>query len=72
MEASLSLDPRATAAADRPGGEPAMRAAAARMIARTRLVWAAPAPDVSRRGNGRPRLELEASRALDHQPRTGD
>ena len=72
MEAALSLEPRVTTAADRPSAEPAMRAVAARVIARTRLAWAAPAPDVSTRRDARPTLELKASRALDNQPRTGD
>jgi hypothetical protein len=72
MQAALSFEPLASTAADRPFTEPAMRAAAARMIARTRLHWATPAPDVSTRRNGRPMLELKASRALDNQPCTGD
>jgi hypothetical protein len=72
MEAALSVEPRVTTAADRLSAEPAMRAAAVRMIARTRLAWAAPAPDVSTRRNARPTLELKASRALDNQLRTGD
>ena len=72
MEAALSLESRMATAADRPSAEPAMRAAAARMIARTRLDWAAPAPHVSTRRSARPTLELKASRALDKPPRTGD
>ena len=72
MEAALSLEPRIPTAANCPSVEPAIRAAAARVIARTRLAWAAPAPDVSTRRDARPTLELKASRALDNQPRTGD
>jgi len=77
MEAALSLAPRVTTAADCPSAEPAIHAAAARVIARTRLAWAAPAPDVSTRRvstrrSARPTLELKASRALDNQPWTGD
>jgi hypothetical protein len=77
MQAALSFAPLASTAADRPGAEPAMRVAAARMLARTRLDWAAPPPDVNTRGvstrrSARPTLELKASRALDNPPRTGD
>ena len=72
MEAGLAVKLRATILADRPAPESSMHAAAVRMIARTRVVWAAPAPDVSVRRTGRPTLELNASRALDNQPWTGD
>jgi len=66
MEAALYVEVRAGS------GEAAIHAAAQRVIARTRLAWAAPAPDVSTRRIARPRGELKASRALDNQPCTGD
>ena len=52
--------------------ESAMRAAAVRVIARTRSAWAATGSDVSTLRTGRPTRGLKASRALDNQPRTGD
>jgi hypothetical protein len=72
MEVELAVAPSLTTPADRPSAEPAMRAAAVRVIARTRVAWSAPAPDVSARRTGRPTMELNASRALDNQPWTGD
>ena len=81
MEAGLPIELAPAAAVDRLTGDPApIRAAAVRVIARTRAAWATPvpdaratpAPDVSDPRPARPRLELKASRALDNQPRTGD
>jgi hypothetical protein len=72
MEAGCAVELRATTVADFAWAEPAMHAAAQRVIARTRLAWAAPVPDVSTRRDVRPRMELKASRALDNQPCTGD
>jgi len=72
MEAGLPVELAPAAVADRRPVEGAMRAAAARLIARTRVAWAAPGPDVSGPRPARPTLELKASRALDNQPRTGD
>jgi hypothetical protein len=69
MEAALAVELRE--ALDRRPAEVAMRAAAARVIGRTRLAWAA-GPAVSTRRSARPTLELKASRALDNQPWTGD
>jgi hypothetical protein len=72
MEAALPVELWRGLPADRPSAESAMHTAAARVIARTRIAWAAPVADVSVRRNERPTLELKASRALDNQPRTGD
>ena len=72
MEAGLPVELAPAAAADRPPVEGAMRAAAARVIARTRIAWTAPGPDVSAPRPARLKLELKAARALDNQPRTGD
>jgi hypothetical protein len=68
MEAVLAVEPTPTILS----AESAMRAAAVRVIAHTRLAWATPAPDVSPRRVARPTVELNASRALDNQPWTGD
>jgi hypothetical protein len=73
MEAPLPVEPRTLAAADRPTtiGCP-IRAAAVRIIARTRLAWVTEGQAVSTARNARPTLELKASRALDNQSLTGD
>lgn len=72
MEAGLPIELAPAAAADRSLAPCPIRATAVRVIARTRVAWATPAPDVSDQSPARPRLELKASRALDNQPRTGD
>jgi hypothetical protein len=72
MEAGLPIELWPAAVVDRPPVDGAMRAAAARVIARTRLAWVTPGPDVSAPYPARPTMELKASRALDNQPRTGD
>jgi hypothetical protein len=66
------MDARVTTIVDRPAAICPIRAVAARVIARTRLAWAAESRPVSPAHAGRPTLELKASRALDNQPRTGD
>jgi hypothetical protein len=71
MGAGLPVELRATTIVDRPAAICPIRAAAARVIARTRLAWAAEGR-VSTARAARPTLELKASRALDNQPRTGD
>jgi hypothetical protein len=71
MDAGLPVELRATTIVDRPTAICPIRAAAVRVIARTRLAWAA-GPTVSTTRAARPTLELKASRALDNQPRTGD
>ena len=72
MEAGLPLELAPAAVADRSPPPCPIRAAAVRVIARTRIAWAAAGSDVSALRADRPRLELKASRALDNQPRTGD
>jgi hypothetical protein len=72
MDAGLPVELRATTIVDRPAAICPIRAAAVRVIARTRLAWAAEGPPVSPARSARPTLELKASRALDNQPRTGD
>jgi len=72
MDAGLAVGLAPVAVVDRSPAEGVMRAAATRMIARTRRAWATPDPDVSAPRAARPTLELKASRALDNPPRTGD
>ena len=70
MDAGLPVELRATTVAGRVICP--IRAAAVRVIARTRLAWATADLAVSPARAARPTLELKASRALDNQPRTGD
>jgi len=72
MEAGLPVELWSVGVVERPPVEVAMCTAAARVIARTRLAWAAPGPDVSASRAARPTLKLKASRALDNQTPTGD
>jgi hypothetical protein len=72
MDAGLPVELRPTRTAELPLAICPLCAAAARVIARTRLAWAAEDRAVSASSAGRPRLELKGSRALDHQPWTGD
>jgi len=72
MDAGLPVELRMTTILDRPAAVCPIRAAAVRVIARTRLAWATAGQAVSTVRAARPTLELKASRALDNQPRTGD
>jgi hypothetical protein len=67
MDAGVPVEP----VADRRCAICPLRAAAARIIARTRAAWAAENA-VSAARAARPKRELKGSRALDNQPWTGD
>ena len=60
MDAGLPVAPHPAVAAERAGAPCPIRAAAARVIQRTRLAWAA-APAVSAADPERPRPELRAA-----------
>jgi hypothetical protein len=71
MDAGVPIELLVSALVERRPAICPIRAAAVRVIARTRAAWAAE-DAVSAAPAARPRRELKGSRALDNQPWTGD